>query len=192
MYVINNINNFKTLIFILSISLLYNCSKEKINETTEIDNTSDVSIKRVIDGDTVKDKNEISYRLIGINCPERGKMGFDEAKLELAKLIANCDSQSTFEENINMLVTMDGVNNPIVIQGHITEKDYYGRELAYFSCGDNLINEQMISNGYAISYREYPHLKTDLYNQLEEEAKENDLGLWPIWEKYGYNQEIND
>ena len=192
MYVINNINNFKTLIFILLISLLYNCSEEKINETTEIDNTSDVSIKRVIDGDTVKDKNEISYRLIGINCPERGRMGFDEAKLELAKLIANCDSQSTFDENINMLVTMDGVNNPIVIKGHITGKDYYGRELAYFSCGDNLINEQMISNGYAISYREYPHLKTDLYNQLEEEAKENDLGLWPIWEKYGYNQEIND
>ena len=73
---INNINNFKNLIFILLISLLYNCSEEKINETTEIDNTSDVSIKRVIDGDTVKDKNEISYRLIGINCPERGNYGF--------------------------------------------------------------------------------------------------------------------
>ena len=185
-------NNFKILIFLLLITLLYNCSDVKINETTEIENTSNVSIKRVIDGDTVKDKNEISYRLIGINSPERGRMGFDEAKLELAKLIANCDSQSTFDENINMLVTMDGVNNPIVIQGHITGKDYYKRELAYFSCGDNLINEQMISNGYAISYREYPHLKTDLYNQLEEEAKENDLGLWPIWEKYGYNQEIND
>ena len=125
MYVINNLNNFKTLIFILSISLLYNCSEEKINESTEIDNTSDVSIKRVIDGDTVKDKNEISYRLIGINCPERGRMGFEEAKLELARLIANCDSKSNFDKNIEMLITMYGVNNPIVIEGHITGKDYY-------------------------------------------------------------------
>ena len=181
-------NNFKTLILILSLSFLNNCSQEQINEITEIDNSSNVSIKRVIDGDTVKDKKEVSYRLIGINSPERGKMGFQEAKLELAKLIANCDSELNFDENIEMLVTMDGVNNSIVIEGHLTEKDYYGRELAYLSCGDNLINEQMISNGYAISYRKYPHSKTTIYNQLEDKAKEENLGLWPIWKKYGYNK----
>ena len=67
-------NNFKTLILILSLSFLNNCSQEQINEITEIDNSSNVSIKRVIDGDTVKDKKEVSYRLIGINSPERGKM----------------------------------------------------------------------------------------------------------------------
>ena len=159
---------------------------------TEVDNIFNISIKRVIDGDTVKDKKEVSYRLIGINSPERGRMGFQEAKLELAKLVANCDSKSNFDKNIEMLITMDGVKNPIVIEGYLTKKDYYGRELAYLSCGDNLINQQMISNGYAISYRKYPHSKTTTYNKLEDMAKENNLGLWPIWKKYGYNQKPND
>ncbi len=46
-------------------------------------------VQTVIDGDTLETKNGVRIRLIGINAPDRGDMGYGGAKEKLGELINN-------------------------------------------------------------------------------------------------------
>ena len=54
----------------------------------------------------------------------------------------------------------------------------YGRLLRYIEINGQDVGAKMIKEGFAFSYRKYPHEKLDEYNQLEREARENEVGLW--------------
>lgn len=46
-------------------------------------------VRKVIDGDTIRLNNGFDYRLIGINAPDRGERGSDEATKRLSELVEN-------------------------------------------------------------------------------------------------------
>src|SRR3989344_5635621 len=61
----------------------------------------------------------------------------------------------------------------------ITDKDKYGRILRYIFTDDKFVNAEQIKSGWAESYRYEPDIKfIDLFDCLEIEAQEKELGIW--------------
>lgn len=50
-----------------------------------------VHVKRVLDGDTFIDGQNINYRLSDVDAPEKGKPGYQKARNQLKKLIEGKD-----------------------------------------------------------------------------------------------------
>lgn len=92
---------------------------------------SQVDVIRVIDGDTVVISGDERVRLIGIDTPENGQCGFDEAKQALEKLLAS--GPATF------------------YSGTTSEKDKYDRLLRYIEVEGIDVGLNLISNGFAIA-----------------------------------------
>jgi len=92
---------------------------------------SQVDVIRVIDGDTVVIAGNERVRLIGIDTPENGQCGFDEAKQALEKLLASG------------FVTF--------YSGTTSDKDKYDRLLRYIEVEGIDVGLNLISNGFAIA-----------------------------------------
>ena len=92
---------------------------------------SQVDVIRVIDGDTVVIAGDERVRLIGIDTPENGQCGFDEAKQALEKLLAS--GSATF------------------FSGTSSDKDKYDRLLRYIEVEGIDVGLNLISNGFAIA-----------------------------------------
>ena len=118
----------KRQIFILTLSflLISNCSSSSSDLQS-----SQVDVIRVIDGDTVVIAGDERVRLIGIDTPENGQCGFDEAKQALEKLLAS--GSATF------------------YSGTTSEKDKYDRLLRYLEVEGIDVGLNLISNGFAIA-----------------------------------------
>jgi micrococcal nuclease len=124
-------------------------------------------VLRAIDGDTLEVQMEDGaveiVRIIGIDTPEsvHPRKPVEcfalEAKNKLQKLVEGKTVQLT--------------------EGRTT-KDRYGRLLRYVYVNGQDVGEKMISGGYAMSYRKYPHPHRETYNKLEEEARGAKMGLW--------------
>lgn len=124
-------------------------------------------VLRVIDGDTVQVKlggKTEKVRIIGIDTPETvdprkpvqcfGK----EASAKMKKLLTRKN------------VTLE--KNPA------EDRDKYKRLLRYISLKGEDIGAKMIQEGYAFSYKQFPHPRLEAYNALELQAKEAKKGLW--------------
>lgn len=112
---------------------------------------------QIQDGDTFIIKNGLSVRLLGIDAPNRGKPGNQEATQYLSYLIGN--------------------NKPLTFEYDQYQDDKFGRILAYVwincvddlkqYCRDNrmLVNEVMLKQGYAVKveYQDRKKLKYDEY-----------------------------
>lgn len=92
---------------------------------------SQADVIRVIDGDTVVIAGDKRVRLIGIDTPENGQCGFDEAKQALEKLLIS--SSATF------------------YSGTTSDKDKYDRLLRYIEVEGIDVGLNLISNGFAIA-----------------------------------------
>ena len=92
---------------------------------------SQVDVIRVIDGDTIVISGDERVRLIGIDTPENGQCGFDEAKQALEKLLAS--GSATF------------------YSGTTSDKDQYDRLLRYIEVEGIDVGLNLISNGFAIA-----------------------------------------
>ena len=90
-----------------------------------------VEVIRVIDGDTVVIAGDERVRLIGIDTPENGQCGFDEAKQALEKLLIS--GSATF------------------YSGTTSDKDKYDRLLRYIEVEEIDVGLNLISNGFAIA-----------------------------------------
>ena len=90
-----------------------------------------VEVIRVIDGDTVVIAGDERVRLIGIDTPENGQCGFDEAKQALEKLLIS--GSATF------------------YSGTTSDKDKYDRLLRYIEVEGIDVGLNLISNGFAIA-----------------------------------------
>ncbi|MEK6918608.1 MAG: thermonuclease family protein [Nanoarchaeota archaeon] len=112
-----------------------------------------VFIDRVIDGDTFQ-ANGSSFRLLGINTPEKGENFYDEAK--------------------SYLMSYDG--NYTIFDFYGVDK--YGRNLGYLHFGEVLVNEELVLLGLASSY----YYQDDKYKHVilrsELLAKNKGLGIW--------------
>ncbi|UPA22900.1 thermonuclease family protein [Candidatus Peribacteria bacterium] len=124
-------------------------------------------VQRVVDGDTIQVKigtKTEKIRIIGIDTPETvdprttvqcfGK----EASNKMKRLLAR------------KAVTL--VMNPA------EDRDKYQRLLRYVELKGKDIGAQLISEGYAFSYKQYPHPRLEEYNLLEKGAMEHQRGLW--------------
>ena len=127
-----------------------------------------VTVTEVIDGDTVvaqvsSDKAE-KVRIVGIDTPET----VDPRKP------VQCFGE---EASARMKELAEG--KAVTLERKPDEdRDYYGRLLRYVILDGRDIGAQMISEGYAFSYKRYPHPRLAEYNRLEREARQQGLGLW--------------
>jgi micrococcal nuclease len=117
--------------------------------TKNISPEESITVARVIDGDTVVDTNNIHYRMLGINTPERGEKYYNEAKNYTAGLV---------------------MNKTIKIERK--GKDLYDRDLAYLFSedGNTNINLELIKAGYANAY--FPEGKDNYYTSFMDAWKE--------------------
>jgi micrococcal nuclease len=61
----------------------------------------------------------------------------------------------------------------------VEETDRYDRLLRYVYLGDEMANARLVLNGYALSYTYPPNVRhTDLFAELQREARSRELGLW--------------
>jgi micrococcal nuclease len=57
-------------------------------------------------------------------------------------------------------------------------RDKYKRLLDYAYDGKVFINAEMVKQGFALSYKEYPTKFLEQFNQYEKQAREKGIGLW--------------
>lgn len=126
-------------------------------------------VKDVIDGDTVRLADGRMVRYIGVDTPEVRKRGDGnwvfapepfalEAKAYNASIVAGKSVDLIFDEQ---------------------KEDKYGRSLAYVYCGGEMVNEEIIRNGYGIATIYPPNYKyAERMVAAQEDAKANKRGLW--------------
>lgn len=138
---------------------------------TEMDKKKLFKVVKVVDGDTItasiRGKNE-SIRLLGIDTPET----VDPRKPVQCFGKAASDKMKSFV--LGKFVKL--VDDPT--QGN---RDKYKRLLRYIYLPDSkatFINGEMIKQGYAFSYRQYPTKMLEKFNNFEKYAREKNLGLW--------------
>lgn len=140
----------------------------------------------VIDGDTIIvsiDEMEDKVRMIGIDAPE--SVSSTEEENTVYGEMSSEYTKANLQEGMTIYLTFD-----------IERTDIYGRTLAYiwldkdFENMNNLYQNQMVTDGYAIAVKYEPNI---LYWQVLEasmlEAITNKSGLWdeePFYEENNY------
>jgi len=123
----------------------------------------------IADGDTItvlRDKEQVRIRLYGIDCPERYQAFSKKAK------------QFTSDMVFGKVVEVEPV-----------DVDRYGRTVALVTVFQRLVNEELVSAGFAWVYTHYCTQRIcERWKVLEQEAREAERGLWgdphaiPPWE----------
>ncbi len=137
---------------------------------TAENNMERVIVSRVVDGDTLKIKTgdtEDTVRLIGINTPESVD----------PRTVVECFGK---EASAKMKEIAEGKEVLIVKDPTQSERDKYKRLLAYVYLPDGtLLNETMITDGYAFEYTyNIPYEFQTEFKDSEKQAREKGLGLW--------------
>lgn len=132
--------------------------------TVSIKDIEIATVGSVIDGDTIKLENGQTVRYIGIDTPEtKHPTKADE-----------CYGKEASRKNTEIVL-----GKVVRLQKDVSEVDRYGRLLRYVWVGEQLVNEVLVAEGYAVA-RSYPpdvSLQEQLI-QAENTARENKLGLW--------------
>jgi endonuclease YncB( thermonuclease family) len=144
-----------------------------------------LTVSRVIDGDTFQLSDGQRVRLIGIDTPEThasdklnrdaASMGVSRERIQaLGRLSTNHAEKMVLNRRVRL--EYDQAN---AASGH---KDRYGRTLAYvFVEGESVsVNERMIREGYANAYTTYAFNRAlqERFRQVEGEARLAGRGLW--------------
>lgn len=135
-------------------------------------NQKEFTVVKVVDGDTIDiDIPDGKYkttriRLLGIDTPEtakspRGEMYYGPEASQFAK-----------DTVLNKRVI-------VILNENAKPRDKYGRLLAYIKLADGrILNEELISNGFAYAYTIFKHPDFEKYIELEETARKGKKGLW--------------
>jgi len=137
-----------TILFLTSLIFYYN-----LTDPTQPTTTAQVT--RIIDGDTLQTSTNQTFRLLGINTPEKNQPSYQEAKNYLTNLVQNQ-----------------------TIEIESKQQDKYQRTLAHIYKDNKNVNAQILSQGFATLYY-YDH--DSHYEELkkaEEFARLNRLGIW--------------
>jgi hypothetical protein len=143
------------LMVVLILTINYSWIDSFLIKTFEEDYERGV-VERVIDGDTIV-VNGSSTRLLGINSPEKGEVGYLKAKKFLEDYI--------LEKEIKIYFGKD-------------KTDRYGRKLGYIFLNSKNINLESVRKGYSNFY--FPSGKDKYYNQFVkawEECLNKEIGL---------------
>lgn len=138
---------------------------EEVKSNSKI---KDLSVKRVVDGDTVvleKNGYEYKVRLIGVDTPE---------SVHLDK------NKNTKEGKIASDFTKERLTGKKVdIEFDVKPQDKYGRYLVYLYVDGISYNEVLLEEGMARVMMISPNVKNkELYAQIEKRAKDKKIGIW--------------
>lgn len=126
-------------------------------------------VEEVIDGDTVKITGGHLVRYVGINAPETRRKEGD-------RWIYNPQPFAQEAKAFNKKL-VEG--KKVRLKYDVVKRDTFDRLLAYVYLGDRLVNGEMISRGYALTYIYPPNVKhADLLVKLQNDARKNHRGLW--------------
>ena len=147
------------------ISLLYGWMADNAPEGKQPDKKNSVYIVKVVDGDSVEANisgKKVQIRFIGIDAPELGQKPWGKRS---KKFLEDLMSASGWQ---------------VSVEYDVEKRDKYERILAYLWSRDNkLINEEMLSNGYALLFTFPPNVKhADRLRSAQVIARENKRGLW--------------
>ncbi len=128
-------------------------------------------VLKIVDGDTiqvdVRGKKEV-VRLLGIDTPE----SVDPRKPVQCFAKEATNKMKSFVSGKSVILVDDKT------QGN---RDKYNRLLRYVYLPDSVrtfVNGEMVKQGYAFSYKEYPTKMLAKFNSFEKYAREHNLGLW--------------
>ena len=130
-------------------------ARATVDKTKEV-----VTVESVISGDTIKLADGRIIRYIGIDAPDKEQCMYRTAA------------------KINQ-VLVEG--KQVVIEKDHTELDPDGNVLRYVWIDDQLINERIVSEGYARSSPQPPNLKYNgRFLNAHNQARELNKGLWAV------------
>jgi micrococcal nuclease len=135
---------------------------------TQLDKKKMFLVTEVIDGDTirvnVRGKSEM-VRLLAIDTPETK---------DPRKPVQCFGNEATKK----MQSFVNGKYVRLVDDRSQGNRDKYSRLLRYLYDGKTFINREMVAQGFAFSYKEYPTKHLNEFNKLEQQARDQNLGLW--------------
>ena len=138
------------------------------------------TVTRVVDGDTIEatitavtpgpgaggTEVGINYdiRLTGIDTPESVRPGTP----------VECFGR---ESSAAAKALLQG--QEVLLVKDVEDTDRYERLLRYVYLGDEMANARLVANGYASAYTYPPNIRwSELFVQLQREARQDDRGLW--------------
>lgn len=140
------------------------CSGSAVAPETTDDGRPAAEVVQVVDGDTIEvrlpDGRLERVRLIGIDAPETGEPGSQEATERLAELVEG--------EQIRM-------------EGDVSDRDRFDRLLRYVMVGDVFVNETLVEEGLAAAVRYPPDTaRAQTLEAAESHARAARSGLWGV------------
>lgn len=122
------------------------------------------AISRVVDGDTVKLSDGRTVRYIGIDTPETKHPTKPDG----------CFGAAASQRNTELVL-----NQVVQLETDVSQTDRYGRLLRYVWLNGRLLNEQLVTEGYALASSYPPDVKYQAQLQAAETtARAANVGLW--------------
>jgi micrococcal nuclease len=128
---------------------------------------TEATVTRVVDGDTIHvslEGRDTIVRIIGIDTPERdGPYTHEECFGREASAYTNS--------------VLDGTI--IGLEFDVEHTDRYDRALAYVWVGDELFDERILRDGYAVLLTVPPNVRyVDRFTEAQDRARDAGRGLW--------------
>lgn len=175
---LRQIRRYKPLIFMLIIAVASLVSVTLQHEDTGRPETDKWSAGgrvpatwvRAVDGDTFVVSiggNEEKVRLLLIDTPESVKP--NTPVQPFAKEASDYTKSMLEQEELSL-------------EFDVSERDRYGRLLAYAWVGDRMLNEMLLEEGYArVAYIYPPNVKyVDRFKEIQSDAQKAGIGIWSI------------
>jgi endonuclease YncB( thermonuclease family) len=130
-----------------------------------------VTVRKVIDGDTVALADGRHVRLIGINTPEVSHKGGKDRRGNLAQPLA-VQAQQALQQRV--------IGKPIRLQLGTLAVDRYGRALGrLFTASGESVQAQLLREGFGFVVIKAPDFRyRDCVIDAEREARQRKLGVW--------------
>lgn len=134
-------------------------------------------VLRVVDGDTLMLSTRERVRLIGVDTPEH----HESQKLyrEARRTKQDIKTVQALGKRATQFTKKLCKGKKVRLEFEERRHDDYGRLLAYVFLEDGtLLNEEIIRQGYGTAYTRFPFKYRDAFRHLEQEARQNNRGLW--------------
>lgn len=129
----------------------------------------EVTVSRVIDGDTIRLGDGRLVRYIGVDTPE-------SRRRVQGRWIADAEPYAREATEANRAL-VEG--KPVRLEYDVEPRDRYGRELAYVYAGSVMANEELVRLGFAQPLTIPPNVRyAERFRALAAEARAARRGLW--------------